>query len=154
MKEDNIRDILSGMAQCALGMLLGVFILAMFFCSCTRTVYEPAESKTVYHTDTLRITQAQIDTVTERDSVFVYVSGDTVRITKYRDRFRYKKLTDTVYSATADTVHIKEPYPVVKELSRWERAKMSVGGVAMGLGAIGLGFAIWWLIKKIRRCKR
>lgn len=72
-------------------------------------------------------------------------------ITKYRDRYRVKELTDTVYQSAIDSVKISVPYPVERELSRWERTKMDFGGMAIGALVIALCVAVAWLIKKFRK---
>ena len=45
---------------------------------------------------------------------------------------------------------IPMPYPVEKQLSKWEQAKMDYGGMAIG-GTVALViFAVVWLVKRIR----
>lgn len=64
---------------------------------------------------------------------------------------------DTVYLPSRETIVTKEvevPVPVEKELSRWEKVKIEVGGWAIGLLSgclvVGVGYVIKWLIKKKR----
>ena len=66
----------------------------------------------------------------------------------YQERFRYiyrdKLVRDTVYVNHTDT--ISEPYPVEKQLSRWEQMKLELGGLAIGLiiaAVIALAVAAW-----------
>lgn len=130
--------------------------IALFICllvlatGCTRKVYVPIES-TVSRTDTIYSAKVRVDSVIMRDSVAVFQKGDTVTITKYRDRYRVKELTDTVYQSAIDSVKISVPYPVERELSRWERTKMDFGGMAIGALVIALCVAVAWLIKKFRK---
>lgn len=130
--------------------------IALFICllvlatGCTRKVYVPVES-TVSRTDTIYSAKVRVDSVIMRDSVAVFQKGDTVLITKYRDRYRVKELTDTVYQSAIDSVKISAPYPVERELSRWERTKMDFGGMAIGALVIALCVAVAWLIKKFRK---
>lgn len=130
--------------------------IALFICllvlatGCTRKVYVPVES-TVSRTDTIYSAKVRVDSVIMRDSVAVFQKGDTVLITKYRDRYRVKELTDTVYQSAIDSVKISVPYPVERELSRWERTKMDFGGMAIGALVIALCVAVAWLIKKFRK---
>lgn len=130
--------------------------IVLFICllvlatGCTRKVYVPVES-TVSRTDTIYSAKVRIDSVIMRDSVAVFQKGDTVLITKYRDRYRVKELTDTVYQSAIDSVKVSVPYPVERELSRWERTKMDFGGMAIGALVIALCVAIAWLIKKFRK---
>lgn len=130
--------------------------IALFICllvlasGCSRKVYVPVES-TVSRTDTIYSAKARIDSVIMRDSMAVFQKGDTVLITKYRDRYRVKELTDTVYQSAIDSVKVSVPYPVERELSRWERTKMDFGGMAIGALVIALCVAVAWLIKKFRK---
>lgn len=130
--------------------------IALFICllvlasGCSRKVYVPVES-VVSRTDTIYSAKVRVDSVIMRDSVAVFQKGDTVLITKYRDRYRVKELTDTVYHSAIDSVKISVPYPVERELSRWERTKMDFGGMAIGVLVIALCVAVAWLIKKFRK---
>lgn len=130
--------------------------IALFICllvlatGCSRKVYVPVESA-VSRTDTIYSAKVRVDSVIMRDSVAVFQKGDTVTITKYRDRYRVKELTDTVYQSAIDSVKVSVPYPVERELSRWERTKMDFGGMAIGVLVIALCVAVAWLIKKFRK---
>lgn len=104
-----------------------LLVSAMCFTGCRTTQYVPVENiKTEYKTrDSIRI-----DSVYRRDSIYVIDRGDTVYT--YKDRYLYKYLylnrTDTVIKT--DTVKI--PYPVEKALTRWQKAKIELGGWAFG----------------------
>ena len=87
------------------------------------------------------------DSVT--DTRFVWVSGDTVVSWRDRVKWRERVVRDTVRVIRTDTV--REPYPVERELTRWERTKMDLGGVALGGLAVAMCIAVVWLIKKFRR---
>nr|DAZ02881.1 MAG TPA: Prokaryotic membrane lipoprotein lipid attachment site [Caudoviricetes sp.] len=103
--------------------------IALFICllvlatGCTRKVYVPVESA-VSRTDTLYSAKVRVDSVIMRDSVAVFQKGDTVMITKYRDRYRVKELTDTVYQSAIDSVKVSVPYPVEKALTPWESFRL------------------------------
>lgn len=127
-----------------------VICLLVLATGCSRKVYAPVESA-VSRTDTVYSAKVRVDSVIIRDSVSVFQKGDTVMITKYRDRYRVKELTDTVYQSAIDSVKISVPYPVERELSRWERTKMDFGGMAIGGLVIALCVAVAWLIKKFRK---
>ena len=125
--------------------------MVVLLASCrTVTQYVPVESVR-YTSDTLRLTQTRVDSVFVRDSVTLLQRGDTVFLTKYRDRFRYRDHIDTVYRAVVDTARVKVPYPVEKKLTKWQQAKQDVGGMAIGGVAIALCVAVAWLIKKFRK---
>lgn len=130
-----------------IALLICLLVLAT---GCSRKVYVPVES-VVSRTDTIYSAKVRVDSVIMRDSVAVFQKGDTVMITKYRDRYRVKELTDTVYQSAIDSVKVSVPYPVERELSRWERTKMDFGGMAIGALIIALCVAVAWLIKKFRK---
>lgn len=132
-------------------VLMIVILLALMLSGgCTRKVYVPVENTTV-RTDTVYQSQLRVDSVFCRDSVAVIQKGDTVLITKWRDRYRVKQRTDTVYKAVTDSVKVSVPYPVERELTKWEQTKQDVGGMAMGaLGVAVLAAAIAWVVKRKR----
>lgn len=131
--------------------LILVVMLALALTSCTKTVYVPTEH-TVYSTDTVYEAVLRVDSVIQRDSIAVIQKGDTVLITKYRDRYRVKERTDTVYKAKTDSVRVREPYPVERELTKWEQTKMDFGGMFLGgLIAVGVAAVIVWIVKRKRR---
>lgn len=118
---------------------------------CTRKVYVPTEH-IVYNTDTVYEAVLRIDSVIQRDSVAVVQKGDTVLITRYRDRYRVKERTDTVYKAKTDSVRVREPYPVERPLSKWEQTKMDFGGMFLGglIAVVGAAIIVW-IVKRKRR---
>lgn len=131
-------------------MLLSMAAL-MLSGGCTRKVYVPTEH-IVYSTDTVYEAVLRVDSVIQRDSVAVVQKGDTVLITRYRDRYRVKERTDTVYKAKTDSVRVREPYPVERELTKWEQTKMDFGGMFLGgLIAVGVAAVIMWIVKRKRR---
>ena len=142
----------------ALSLAVGAAI-TLLFGSCTRKVYVPTETVRTEYRDKV-VESLLVDTVSLRDSVAVYVNGDTVRITKFRDRWRTRIIErhDTVNVAKVDSVavpvEVPKPYPVERKLTRWERTKMDAGGIAIGiLGVAALGGLAWlaWLVYKKRR---
>lgn len=135
-----------------IGCLIGLLITA-FLGSCTRTVYTPVETVTL-RTDTIYSAKVRVDSVIFRDSVSLIQRGDTVFVTKYRDRYRVRERVDTVYSSATDSVTVRVPYPVERQLSKWEQVKMEAGGWAIGAGSVlfvALVAVIVWLIKVKRR---
>ena len=80
--------------------------------SCSHKVSDSVRSKS----DTVALVHVRTDSIFLKDSVFVdrntYVRGDTVyRIVsrvQYKDRWRTKIKTDTVYRSVRDTVYIRE----------------------------------------------
>ena len=136
----------------ALSLAVGA-VITLLFGSCTRKVYVPTETVRTEYKD--RVVEAvRVDTTFMRDSVAVYVNGDTVRITKFRDRWRTRIIErhDTCTVTKTDSVQV--PVQVERKLTRWERTKMDAGGIAIGiLGVAALGGLAWlaWLAYKKRR---
>lgn len=136
----------------ALSLAIGA-VITLLFGSCTRKVYVPQETVRTEYKD--RVVEAvRVDTVAMRDSVAVYVNGDTVRITKYRDRWRTRIVEkhDTCTVTKTDSVQV--PVQVERKLTKWERTKMDAGGIAIGiLGVAALGGLAWlaWMMYKKRR---
>jgi hypothetical protein len=76
-----------------------------------------------------------------KDSVYVEVfkgekvfkgeegENDTVYITETKTVYREKLLTDTMYVERVDSIQV--PYPVEKDLSRWEQTCVNYGGEAI-----------------------
>lgn len=125
-------------------------LLCIISVGCTRRMYVPVETVRTEYKDRV-LSQARIDSVFQRDSVSVFISGDTVRIEKWRDRIKYRdrEVHDTLMRVRRDSVAV--PYPVERKLTRWEQAKMDMGGVAMGGLAVALCIAVIWLIRKFRK---
>lgn len=126
--------------------ILFAALLAAVLCGCTRTVYEPVET---VRTEKDVVTRWLTDTVIQNDTRFIFVKGDTVIDWRDRWRERINEVHDTVYVERTDSVPV--PYPVERELSRWERVKVDYGGFALGLAGSVLAVAVIWLAKKFRR---
>lgn len=92
-------------------------------------------------TDTVRLLTERRDSIWLHDSVFFALTGDTVRIERWRTKYVECVRTDTVYRSRVDSVPVAYPVEkfVEKELSWWQRLKMTLGVVFMGvLGFIGV----------------
>ena len=139
-----------GACMALLAALLLLLAVAAVTSGCTRTTYVPVESKAL-HSDTVWQLRHITDTLMMRDSVAVMQRGDTVYVTKHRDRFRYSERIDTVYRSLIDSVRVTVPYPVERKLSRWEQTKIDYGGMAICAVAVGLCAAVVWLAKKFRK---
>lgn len=132
---------------------MAVSVLLTSLCSCARKIYVPVEN-TVMRTDTVYYAKLRVDSVIFRDSVAVIQKGDTVFLTRYRDRYRVREHTDTVYQSVIDSVKVSVPYPIERELTRWEKVKMDAGGFAIGAGTgllVAVVALLIWLIRIKRR---
>ena len=110
--------------------ILAVFFLLfwglMWLTSCKQVQYVPVEKVRL---DSIYLTQTLRDSIVRYDSVYVRDKGDTLYVERWKYLYRDKVRVDTMVSVRVDTVSV--PYPVEKELTRWERVKMEAGGVAI-----------------------
>ena len=120
---------MDGVKRKVVGVVGLVGIVSIILTGC-RTKYVPVESvRTEY------ITKTQYDSIyienTKHDSIYVERSGDTLFIdrfhTIYKDRWHYAVKKDTVIK----TDSMQVPYPIEKELTKWERIKMQAGCVSL-----------------------
>ncbi len=121
-------------------------VLLTSVAACTRTNYVPLETVRTEYRDR-EVERLVTDTV--RDTHLVWVKGDTVVDVREKERVRRVEIHDTCFMERTDTIRV--PYPVGRELTRWEQTKMDFGGFALGGLAIGLSIVVLWLIKKFRR---
>lgn len=93
------------------------------------------------------------DTTKEKETVYVYISHQQEKdyertIKSCRDSI--SQLARRLASVKTDSVPV--PYPVERELTRWEKTKMDFGGIAIGgLCAAVLAAVIVWIVKRKRR---
>ena len=135
------------------GIIVAAAVLLLTGC---KTVYVPVE--TVLK-DTIYISKKVTDSVwVERlthDSIYIHEKGDTVLVekwhTEFRDRWRDRLLTDTVYQHKCDTIREVFTNEVEKPLTWWQQTRMDIGGWAIVALAILAAILLrsWWL--KIRR---
>lgn len=119
-------------------ILIAILVMAA---GCTRKIYVPVEN-TVIRTDTVYSAKFRIDSVILHDSVAVMQKGDTVFMSKYRDKIHVKLMRDTVFKTRYDSVTISKPYPVEKKLTKWQKAKLDLGGIAIGVTAVLIVFLL------------
>ena len=120
--------------------------LAIWLVSCRSIKYVPVETvKTEYKTrDSIRF-----DSIYNRDSIYVLIKGDTVYQYKYKYLYKYQYLnrTDTVIRIDS----IQAPYPVEKQLSRWQSLKMELGGWAFGIIIVMALVLVGWLVCSLKK---
>ena len=98
-----------------------VAVMIVTLCGCRTKYVSVPEYHTEWRTKTDTVIKA--DSVTVRDSVTMWMKGDTVFKEKisYRDRLRY------IYKAKTDTVTVRDSVsvavPVEKKASLYERVK-------------------------------
>ena len=129
--------------QLLVGLLMGIIACAMItLCAGCKSVETVVVKE--HHTDTLKITQHQRDSVWLHDSIQVTEKGDTIRIEKWHTKYIEKEVHDTLYQSKRDSI----PYPVevTKEVAAplkwWQKTLMYLGVLTI------LIFFIWvWRTK-------
>lgn len=107
--------------------IITIILFVLAFYSCRSIQYVPIET---VKTEKEYVDRWKRDSIHVQDSVFVLVKGDTIYIDKYKTIYKDRILHDTTYIERVDTTRI--PYPVEKQLTRWQSMKMELGGIAMG----------------------
>lgn len=122
------------------GMVV-MIIIALLFCSCTKTEYITVEK---VRTDTTYINKVQRDSIYLHDSTFVKVAGDTVWIERWHTKWQNHLEHDTVYKARTDSVPV--PYPVTKyvekKLSWFQKTLIGVGILSIMALVIFIAFKL------------
>jgi hypothetical protein len=77
------------------------------------------------------------------------IKGDTVYQYKYKYLYKYQYLSKTDTVMKTDSVQV--PYPVEKELNRWEKVKMELGGWAIGVIIVFAFIAVGRFVYKRRK---
>lgn len=135
----------------ALVLAAFLWMLGMGLSGCSRTVYVPVET---VRTDTVFRFSVSSDTTWLRDSIHVEIRevNETVFVTKYKERIRWRDRirTDTVHSTRTDSVAV--PYPVERELGRWEKIRLDFGGAAI-IALLSLTACVLYIFIKKRRRK-
>ena len=129
-----------------MGMILGMIGGIVLLTGCKSVKYVPVET---VRFDTTYINKVQRDSVVRYDSVYVREKGDTVWLEKFRYVYRDKLVRDTLYVNRTDSVRV--PYPVEKELTRWERFRLDVGGYAIFTVITVVLIVVGCLIYKLKK---
>lgn len=118
---------------------------AIWFISC-RTQYIPVETvRTEYKTrDSIRV-----DSIYNQDSIYVLVKGDTVYQYRYKYLYKYQYLNRTDTMIKIDSVQV--PYPVEKQLTRWQQMKIELGGWAFGSIIVFILIIVIWLVRSRKK---
>ena len=114
----------------------------IWFTSC-RTQYVPVETiRTEYKTrDSIRF-----DSIYNQDSIYILVKGDTIYQYRYKYLYKYQYLNRTDTVIKTDSVQV--PFPVEKQLTRWQAMKMELGGWAFGIIIVFVLVIVGWLVYK------
>lgn len=104
-------------------------------CQCAKRIYIPVE-KYSEKTDTLYRNILRSDSIYIKDSVVIERKNDTIRIERWRDRWRNSIMHSDSVRIIHDSIHVKEPYPVevvkeiAKPLQKWQKILQLIGLIA------------------------
>lgn len=107
-----------------------IYLLLLFavLTSCRSIKCVPVESvRTEYKTRDM----TRHDSIYQKDSIYMFVKSDTVYRTEVK--YRYKYLTVNRNDTVLKTDSILTPYPVEKQLTKWQAIKIELGGWAFGV---------------------
>ena len=140
-----VASFLSATVSIIIGCIVA-FIISCLMSSCTTKVVTVPEYHTEYVT---RVdTFVQRDSIHTKDSILIQQKGDTVFIdrwhTLYKDRWRDRVRVDSFIR----TDSVRVPYPVERKLSKWQQAKIDMGGWMVGIIIAGVVALCVWLIRK------
>lgn len=128
-------------------IILIILLTSAICCGCrTVTEYVPVETVRL---DTVYVNRIAVDSVLVRDSVYIHERGDTVTEYRYQYVYRYKDRVDTLYLSKVDTVGV--PYPVERELTKWQSVKVDYGGWAIGIVFFTILVVVGWMVYKLKR---
>ena len=125
-------------------ILLALTLVCCPLCGCKSIQYVPVET---IKTDSIYISKVLVDSVYTRDSVYLEAKGDTIFKQEFKYIYKYKSLVDTIYSIQVDSIRV--PFPVEKQLSRWEKIKLDMGGIAIGGIVVLIALIVFKFWKKL-----
>lgn len=164
MKYRNSGNALRMCWYCFIGIVITLFLSALFS-GCKNTQYVPVET---VRTEYLHST----DTVKEKDSTYreketIIREADSAMIAKLglklKDNERaililQKELEKQINSKSeskTDTViktdSVQVPYPVEKQLTKWQQVCIDYGKLTMGATIILVIFIIIWIVRRFRK---
>lgn len=127
-------------------LIIIIFVMSgIWFTSCRSVQYVPVET---IKTNTEYRDRLQRDSIHIKDSVLMFIKGDTVFRDRWHTEYRDKLIRDTIN--ITDTIKTEVPYPVEKKLSKWQSFKMDVGGYSMIILLVLFIAGIYKLIKKLK----
>ena len=127
-------------------IVISGLMLLFFVCSCKTTEYVEVP---VVHTE--YVYKESKDTAYVRDSVYIkeVQKGDTIRITEYRDRYRFRYITSVDTVVVLDSITVEVPYEVVKV----DHQQTWLQKTLMNIGLCFIFGFVLWLVLKLKRLK-
>lgn len=119
-----------------------LFFVLTILVNCS-TKYVPVEMTQAHHSEH---NSSINDSIFVRDSIFIYINGDTVRETRYRNVFRDRILRDTVFKC--DTIPKVVTVEVEKRLTNLQQLQLNIGAGVMWIVPVIVG--LWVFFRKMR----
>ena len=123
-----------------------ILLTSAIWSGCRTIEYYPLETVRI---DTVYVNKQRVDSVMVRDSVHIIEKGDTVTEFRLKYIYKYKDRTDTLYISKTDTVSV--PYPVEKQLTKWQQTKVNYGGWAMGVILVFILIVVGCMVYKLKK---
>ncbi|NDW10140.1 hypothetical protein [Dysgonomonas sp. 520] len=121
-------------------MRICLIILFIFLFSCkSRKIYVPVETVRLEYTDKL-----MVDSVYQHDSVFVFSTGDTLYVDRYKYLYRDRYVRDSIF--VNDTIRVPYPEMEIKEVNKLS----SLQNFQVWCGRIFLLLILIYLFYKIK----
>lgn len=128
-------------------LYLLIILLMSALCSGCRTIeYRTLET---IRSDTVYMQSAKVDSVMVRDSIYIIERGDTVLEHRYQYIYKYRDRVDTLYMSKSDTISV--PYPVEKQLTKWQQTKVDYGGWAIGIVFVFILIVVGVMVYKLKK---
>ena len=133
-----------------------IISLLVLFTGCKTIEYVPVE-KVVTQVDSICVNKVQVDSIFERDSIFInqYIHGDTVYRdkVKYIYRYRDKLRTDTLHHWRVDSVLVEQTrtFEVEKQPTKWQSFIHNLGIFGFATIIVLLVIGILWLIRRFKQ---
>ena len=87
------------------------------------------------------------DSIVLHDSIHVKERGDTVWMERWHTAYRDRLVRDTIVR----TDSIPVPYPVERELTRWEQLKVDYGGAALAVVAAAAVVVLGRIVMRLKK---
>ena len=90
------------------------------------------------------------DSIFQKDSVYMWMQGDTVWKEKYSVLYKDRWKVRIVYRASIKVDSVRVPYPVERKQTAWERTMQNVGKISLFLIVTSICFMLVYLLLRAR----
>ena len=90
------------------------------------------------------------DSIFQKDSVYMWMQGDTVWKEKYSVLYKDRWKVRIVYRDSIKVDSVRVPYPVERKQTAWERTMQNVGKISLILIVISICFILVYSLLRAR----